>query len=152
MHHLQRHHLYPLDGERHIGLYGVEVQHGHTGIQHFAEEVGQPLAQVAVGEVIGKDVDVAESAEGAQVVDAARVVVVLVGEQHTVDGLEGHAEHLCTEVGTTVDEYARVIGFHKGRYAQPLVALVRGEAYGAGTPDFGYSFRGAGAEEGQFHE
>ena len=117
VHYLQRHHLKPLDTDRLVWHHRMEVKYRHTRIQHLSEEVGHPFTQMGASEIIGKNINAAKTAEGTQVIDATRVVVMFMSEKHTIKAFERHTKHLFTKVGTTVDKNTCVIGFNKCRYA-----------------------------------
>lgn len=117
MHHLQRKHLYSLNGKWAIGLDGMKVQTGNAGIEYLLEQIGETFAKMRTRGPIGKDIDITEAAEGAQVIYTSRVIVVLVGEKYSIQTVEGYSQHLLTKVGTTVDQDACIVGFHQYRHA-----------------------------------
>ena len=152
VHNLQRHHLDTAYGDWRQGLYSVKVEPRHTGIEHLTEEIGQALAKMGAGEVIGKDVDIAKPAEWAQVVNSARMVVVLMGEQHTVDMVEWNAQHLLTEVGTAINQDTRIAHLHECRHTQPVVAWVIRGTHRAGASYLGHTGRGTRTKKRHLHD
>lgn len=117
MHHLQRQHLDSLNGKWAIGLDGMKVQTGNAGIEYLLEQIGEAFAKMRTRGPIGKDIDITEAAEGAQVIYTSRVIVVLVGEKYSIQTVEGYSQHLLTKVGATVDQDACIVGFHQYRHA-----------------------------------
>ena len=117
MHHLQRQHLDSLNGKWAIGLDGMKVQTGNAGIEYLLEQIGEAFAKMRTRGPIGKDIDITEAAEGAQVIYTSRVIVVLVGEKYSIQTVEGYSQHLLTKVGTTVNQDACIVGFHQYRHA-----------------------------------
>jgi hypothetical protein len=91
-----------------MGLYINNVKGGHTRVTllNGKEAVGYALPEVVGAEGLGIHIDIAEDAVGAQVVESAHVVVVFVSNEYRIDGLEFGGEHLLSEVGSAVDEYA----------------------------------------------
>ena len=112
------------DGERLVRFHFHEVELRHTWIFVFNKAVRHVVADVFSGAVVGVDVYVAKHAKGAQVVHAAHVVVVRVGDKYSVNLPEWLFEHLFAEVGTAVDEHPGGVGFHECRAAQSAVVRV----------------------------
>ena len=89
---------------------------------------------------------VVDEVERPHVVDASRVVLVLVREQYRIYMRDSRAEHLIAEVGPGVDNYPPAAVLDHGRGAQPLVTAVRPAA-----PYYGHALRGTRTEERNFH-
>ena len=84
--------------------------------------------------------------EGAQVVDAAGVVIVLVGENDTVKRQKVHTQHLLSKVRTAVNqETTSLVGFQQSTGTQSSVARVIGMTDGTGTTNLRNAHAGAGA-------
>ena len=81
------------------------------------------------GFLVGIDVDVAEGAEAAEVVDASHVVVVDVGEEHAIEFPEGPVHELHADVGSAVDEDACGFGLEQACAAVAEVARVGASAH-----------------------
>ena len=113
MHHLQWCHHHIIYRERLVGSYGMKIESGHSRIEHFIKEIGQALAQVLTSKSVSIDIDITKTTEGTQVIDTARMVIVLVSEQYAIQPVEWHAQHLFAEVGPTVYQYTSLIGLHK---------------------------------------
>ena len=80
---------------------------------------------MACGIGIEPDIYIAEPAEGAQVVYASRMVVVLVGDEHPVDAPIVHLQHLLVEVGAAVNEDAlAAVRIHQRALTHALVVRV----------------------------
>ena len=62
--------------------------------------------------------------EGSYVVDASRVVFVLVGDEHGVNLRKAFAQSRLPQIGPRVDEQMAPFGFNVNRTAQPLVLRV----------------------------
>lgn len=62
------------------------------------------MSQSALCGGVSIDIDVAEDAEGTEVVDAANVVVVDMRQEYAIKGLEFKGHKLLANVGATVDE------------------------------------------------
>lgn len=117
MHNLQGQYLDSLNGKWAIGLDGMKVQTGNAGIEYLLEQIGEAFAKMRTRGPIGKDIDITEAAEGAQVIYTSRVIVVLVGEKYSIQTVEGYSQHLLTKVGATVDQDACIVGFYQYRHA-----------------------------------
>ena len=114
VHHLDGHHLDIADAEGLMGPGHMQVETRHTWIEMLGEAVGHGGFQSVDGSLVGIDMDVAEDAERPQVVDAADVVVVDMGEQDAVETLEWQGEYLLAEIGSAVDEHPRGVGLEQG--------------------------------------
>ncbi len=88
--------------------------------------------------------------EWADVVQPDDVVVVLVGEQYSVQMADFGAEHLLAQVGASVNQDVSGSGGNEGGGAEAVVERVVGTANYAIATDDGDSLRGAGAEECEF--
>ncbi len=102
-------------GEAVVGLNAVQLQLGDAGIDVAQETIGQALLKVGGRIVVGIEGQKVAVAEGTEVVYAPNMIVVLVGDEAGIN-LAGHAnaQHLLTEVGTTVDEYAGGVRLNQG--------------------------------------
>ena len=94
----------------------MEMQTWHSGIKHLFEQIGKTFAQMCTGETISKNIDITKTAEGTQVIYSSRMIIVFVREQHPIQTVEGHSQHLFTEVGTTINQYTRLANFHQYRH------------------------------------
>lgn len=133
VHHGQGQHLRARNAAGLQGVQRVEFEVGDAGIFVFHKTVREAAAHIVGTIFISIYLHGIGPAEGAQVVDAAHVVVVLVREQHGIGAHgTGQAQHLLAEVGAAVDEDSAALGgFYQCRGAQPLVARVGAGAYGA---------------------
>ena len=102
------------------GLAGsdvVQFQIGCTGIFLFGKAVGHEIAYLLLRAWLGIYWYVTIATIGAQVVEPCHVVVVVMGDKYGVYATKRLREHLLSEVGGTVDEYACVVTFYNGRRA-----------------------------------
>ena len=90
---------------------------------------------------------VLQEVEGAQVVEADDMVVVLVGQHDGLQSDDALPEHLLPEVRPGVNDHVAALVRQQQRGAQPLVTGVGGGAHFAVAADSGYALRGASAEE-----
>lgn len=98
-------------------------------------------------------VDVAGTAlrvvQRSYVIQSASMVLVIVGQQDSVEMAHPCAEHLCPEVRAGVHEYCHPFMLHKHAGAQSLVHRIRAAADFALTAYHGNALRGAAAEKRQ---
>ena len=85
-------------------------------------------------DVAWSDDGVIDKIEGSHIIDAARVVFVLVGEYDGIYAPHACAQHLLSEVGPCVNYNATIIHLDHCRGAQALVALILRATYLATTP------------------
>ena len=112
----------------------VQADLGNARIFVFRKTVGDALLQMCGAEVFGIDIHIAEDAQGAEIVQSAYVVIVLVRDEYGVDGPEVKGEHLLAEVRSAVYQDAfPAVAFHQGRCPQPAVVQVVGGADGTGA-------------------
>ena len=90
----------------------------------LGKAVRQHLQQSLSGYGVGIDIDFTKLAVGTDIVHAAHVVVVGMGNQNTVNLAEGLWHNLLPEVRATVDKQSGGIGLDKGRAAQTLVTRI----------------------------
>ena len=135
------------------GGYVVEADVGHSRIFVFYKTIGYALALVTRTEFVGIDVDGSLRAVGAQVVESAHVVIVLMGEQYAADGLFAHrlgqVEHLLPEIRSAVEEQRAFGRFEQGRSAQAPVAGVRGRTHRTVAAQLRHARAGSRAEKMQ---
>lgn len=151
MHHLERHDVKIANRERVMGMNLMQLYSGYTRIAVFGKAIGQHLQHAFTGNGIGIDVDFAKLTVRPDVVHAAYVVVVGVGDEYGVDFAEGLRQHLLAEVGSAVDKYARGGGFHQCRTARALVVRVGALADGALASQNGNAAGCACAKECECH-
>lgn len=120
---------------RFVRTHGEEVDgwHSRVALLQRREAVWDAFEEVVGTELLGIDIDIAEDAVWAQVVESTHMVVVLMGDEYGIEAAKLHAEHLLTEVGTAVDEYAAVIDIDEGAATQAFVAWVCAGACGTGA-------------------
>ena len=83
----------------------MDVKRRDTGVGMLTEAIGHAFTQVAGHIALAVERKAAVvGAVGAQVVDAAHMVVVAVGEQRTKQLRASGVKYLRIEVGTAVDE------------------------------------------------
>ena len=136
MHHGEGHDVEVAYLEWGVGTDFVEIDGWHAGVFVLREAVRHVVPNVAVG---------------TQVVHAAYVVVVVVGDEYAVNLAERLCEDLLAEVGSAVDEQACGGSLDKCRAAQPLVVRVDASTYVALATDDWYTATGACSEECKFH-
>ncbi len=131
VHHADGHDRDVADAERLIVGYGVKMQARHAGIEMLGKDVWHRRVETVNSLTVGIDRDVAEGAEGAEVVKTPYMVVVDVRQQDTVDAPERLAQHLLADVGAAVYENACRGRLDKGAAAVAVVARVKATADGA---------------------
>jgi len=97
----------------------------------LAEAVGNACFYVGYDVGLGVDGKWDFAAIRAEVVHAAYVVVMAVGDEQRVEVKVGGAEHLLPEIGSAVNQQADALRAHDGGAAQAFVARVVGGASGA---------------------
>ena len=90
----------------------------------FGKAVWQHLKHALTSNGVSIDIDFAKLTIGTDIVHAAHVVVVGVGDEDAINLAEGLRHDLLTEVRTTVDKQARLGGLDECRTAQALVVRV----------------------------
>ena len=91
-----------------------------------------------------------QQVEGARVVQASGVVLVVVGEQDGIQVPDPCAQHLIAEIGAGVHQDRQSAVFHQGGGAQAFVTRVGGAADRAFAADHRYALGGPCTQEGQF--
>ena len=81
--------------------------------------------------------------EGAQVVEAADMVLMLMGDEHGVQLGDVLTQHLLAEVRTSINDDRPLLGLNQDGGAEALVAWVLRLAHGTGTSNDGYALRGS---------
>ena len=128
------------------GFGFLKVDAWHTRVCLFHKAIGHACTQVVGGVAIGMNRYLAQSAERAQVVESAYVVVMLVGDENSVYPFKSRSsKHLLAKVGAAIYQDDGIISVDKCRGAQAVVARVGGRTYGACASYFGYSRRCAAA-------
>ena len=144
--HFPVHHLdgLPLDVADFLffaGLDRMQIEPRNARIEFFGEAIRHRDAQRVGGSLVGIDVDVAENAETAQVVEAGHVVVVDVGEENAVELPKRQRHQLHPNVGAAVDEQARRVAFQQSHATKTAVARVAAPTNFALTAQNGYARR-----------
>ena len=107
----------------------------------FGKAVWQHLKHALTSNGVSIDIDFAKLTIGADIVHAAHVVVVGVGDEDAINLAEGLRHDLLTEVRTTVDKQARLGGLDECRTAQALVVRVSAATGIALATDGGHATR-----------
>ena len=102
----------------------VKLDGGHAWIAVLGKAVRQHLEHALAGYGVGIDIDFAKLAIGTDIVHAAHVVIVGVGDENAVNLAKRLRHDLLTEVGATVDEQSRLVCLNECRAAQALVVRV----------------------------
>lgn len=148
VHHLQGSYLGIVHQDRVIGLKIVQLELGHAGILVFHQAIRQTLAQMGCGIGIGIYGQGTAVAKRTQVVNAAHMVVMLVGDEKGIKrSPEIEAQHLFAEIGRTVNEDVGRCGLHQCRTAQALVPRVCAGARRAVASQIGHTRAGACAKK-----
>ena len=124
VHHLEGDNVKVANAEGLVRMNLVELDGGNTRIAVLSKAVGQHLEHALTGYGVGIDIDFAKLTIGTDIVHAAHVVVVGVGDEDAVNLAEGLRHDLLTEVGATVDEQARLGSLNECRTALALVVRV----------------------------
>ena len=104
VHHLEGHDGDVANLEGLVRTYLVQLDGRHARIAVLSKAIRQHLQQSFLGYRVSIDVDFTKLAIGAQVVHASHVVIVGMGNEHTINLTEGLWHDLLTEVGTAVNE------------------------------------------------
>ena len=124
-----------------MGIYLMELDGGYAGVSVFRKTVGQHLQHPFLSYRVGIDVDLTKLTVGADIIHAAHMVVMAVGDQDAVNLTERLGQDLGPEVGSAVDQHACLFGFHQYRTACPLIPGVLTPAHLALAPDYRYPTR-----------
>ena len=103
MHHLKDRDLHVTEGEMVMGVDFLQLELGHTWIDVSHQTVRQAFTQVPGGIRICIQREFLQVAEGTQVINAAHMVVVLMGDETGIDGFaHTDVKHLFAEVGAAI--------------------------------------------------
>ena len=141
MHHLEGKDGKVANAESLVLMDLVELDGGNARIAVLGKAVWQHLEHALAGYGVGIDIDFAKLTIGTDVVHAAHVVVVGVGDEDAVNLAEGLRHDLLTEVWATVDEQSRLLRLDECRTAQALVVRVGAAAGIALAADGGHATR-----------
>ena len=119
----------------------VELDGRDARIAVLGKAVWQHLEHASAGDGVRIDIDFTKLTVGPDVVHAAHVVVVGVGDEDAVNLAEGLRHDLLTKVGTTVDEQSRLLRLDECRAAQTLVVRVGAATGIALAADGGHATR-----------
>lgn len=101
--------------------------------------IWHPKAKVVASVLLCIYRDIPELAERSQVVKSAHMVIMLVGDDDSVNWTElFHSQTLFTEVRSTVNKYPNSIRLDKPRTTKSLVSIVLASAYLATATDLRY--------------
>ena len=103
----------------------VQLDGRDARIAVLGKTIWQHLQHTLASQRICINIDFAELTVGSDVIHAAHVVVVGVGDKDAVYLSEGLRHNLLSEVRSAVYEQARGLRFDECRTAQPLVVWVR---------------------------
>ena len=141
VHHLEGNDVEVANAEGLVLVNLVELDGRNTRIAVLGKAVWQHLEHALTGNGVGIDIDFAKLAIGTDIVHAAHVVVVGVGDEDAVNLAEGLRHDLLTEVGATVDEQSRLLRLDECRAAQALVVRVGAATGIALAADGGHATR-----------
>jgi hypothetical protein len=130
-------------------IYLPNIKARHPGI--IGKRVGKTLAQFPghPWQAVDGNIDPLLKAEGANIVQASGMVVVLMGKQYAFDVGYPCAQHLLAEIRPGVDDEMAVTAGQQRARPQPLVAWVAATTSVAFAGDNGNALAGTGAEEGE---
>ena len=120
----QRRDLDAVDRKGLVATELVEVELRHTGVRMLAETVRHTVAEVFghIGTAVNREIAV--FAIWTQVVDAADVVVVAVGQQRGIEMRRAERQYLLPVIGTAVDEEAAASDIDDGRSTKSFILRV----------------------------
>ena len=128
--------------ERPARFHFLQINARYTRIFLIHKAIRHPRPQMGGRVGIRIDGYFRKTAERAQIVQSAHMVVMLVGYQHAVYPLvHGSAQHLCPEIGTAVYQYHRIVRMQQGGCTQTAVPRVGRCADGACAANFRHSGR-----------
>ena len=137
MHHPERHHLHLTDEEGTSRINLLQLHLRDSGILMFGKTIGNATPQPLRRVVLCIKGDFTQAAERTQVIDTSHMVVMLMRDEHPVNGLKRKVHHLLPEVGSAVNQDTRVVRLHQGRRTQTLVVRVIRPTHLAGASDLG---------------
>ena len=141
VHHLEGNNLEVANAEGFVRMNLVELDGRNTRIAMLGKAVWQHLKHALTSNGVSIDIDFAKLTIGTDIVHAAHVVVVGVGDEDAINLAEGLRHDLLTEVRTTVDEQARLGSLDECRTAQALVVRVSAATGIALATDGGHATR-----------
>ena len=119
----------------------VQAEAWHPWIEPVSETIIHHLLYSPDSLTVGIEVYVAECTVRTQVVNTADMVVMGVGDKHSVDAPELLVHELLAYVGTTVYEQPGASSLYHGSSTQSAVVRVATLADLARTPERGHSAR-----------
>jgi hypothetical protein len=129
----------------------MQVKLGHTGIWMFPETIRHSVAQILghIGTTVYREITV--FAIGPQVVYAADMVIMAVGQKRSVEMRRTEPENLLSEIRAAVDEETTPPDVNDGRRAQALVKRICRTADLTVAADLRDAGRCSAAKNSQFH-
>ena len=151
VHDLDRHDMNVAYLEGFVLVDFVQLDSGNARIAVFGKAVRQGLQHGLARQGVGIDIDFAKLAVGPDIVHAAYVVVVGMGDEDAVNLAEGLRHDLLAKVGTAINEQPRGLRLDQCRTAQALVVDVGTAASVALATDSRYAARCSRSKKCQFH-
>ena len=115
--------------QRHMRLCLVQLEPWHTGIEVLAKAIRHYLAHVLTRLLVAIQTYRTEDGEGAQVVYAAHMVVMYMGQQYGVQRFEGQRHQLLAYVRTAIYQHSCCVCLYQRHTTRALVAWVVAAAY-----------------------
>ena len=96
-----------------MGIYLMESNGRHSGVSVFRKTVGQHLQHPFLGYRVGIDIDLTKLTKRADIIHAAHMVVVAVGDQDAVNLTKRLGQDLGPEIRSAVDQHACLFGLNQ---------------------------------------
>jgi hypothetical protein len=132
------------DNERFARLDFFQCYTRNPRIGIGSETIRNTLAKVLYHIGFSVDWNIPKATERSKIIQSAYMVVMLMGNQHGIDGLEiVQANHLLAKIRTAINQYPHTVYFEQSRTTQTVVARVRTSTHGTSAPYFRHSRRGS---------
>ena len=109
------------DGYMRFHLYQVEGWHPRITFFLGCKAIRDALHQVVSTEFLRIHVHITKNAVRTQIIQATHMVIMLMGDEHRIEGLKVYAKHLLAEIGAAVNKDAPSSHFHQTGAAQTLI-------------------------------
>ena len=118
------------DGERLVGANRMQVDFRNAGVGMLRERIVEVLPYPLLDPFLGIELhrSAGSVVECPHVVQSADMVLMLVGQQNSVESFHARPQHLLPEIRARVDQDRFAARLDQGRRSQPLVPLVRRQA------------------------
>ena len=152
MHHHKRQDINVAYANGNMRFQYMKGEKRNPWIEMLREAIREVVLHTLSGILIGIDINRSELAERPDVVDSPHMVVVDMGEKHSVERFEVEGQYLLSEIRSTIDEHPCRLGFEQSRTPKPMVMWVFASAHLTVAPDIGNASRSACAKKSESHD